>query len=176
MCVGRAHFICVSATGSRLSRRKLKSSTAPDNPSRFAGLSSDSEGEDVRLSYAAATAPRTHVRGAGSVNAGKEVRPRYWFRCLVHGGSVSLTSGAGDSPAHRSLTASCQRYGFPSPLQTPHMCNRRTSSDQYERRQRRHDFQPTFLTTRGGMWSVSSTGSRRLPPSSGQRPGSFMPW
>ncbi len=35
--------------------------------------------------------------------------------------------------------------------------------------------QPTFLTTRGGLWSTSSTGSRRFPPSYAHRSGSTKP-
>lgn len=55
------------------------------------------------------------------------------------------------------------------------MRTRATSAEKYGRRQRRHDRQPTCLTTPGGCRSVSNTGSRRVPPSHGHCRASTNP-
>ena len=66
----------------------------------------------------------------------------------------------------------CPRGGS---LQSGHILILTTSSDQYGARHLMQTRQPTRRTMRGGMWSVSSTASRRLPPSHAHGSGSSKP-
>lgn len=94
-------------------------------------------------------------------------------------GSVSFASAGNPCTPHR--LAPYWRGGFagsrfgPSVLHPPHMRRRVTSSDQYGREQVTQTRHPTLRTSRGGLWSWSSTASRLTPPSHSHGSGSVNP-
>jgi hypothetical protein len=113
---------------------------------------------------------RQASRIGASPAAGPDGFTRIGFLCL---GPTGICAGHRLAPYWRGGFAG-SRFGL-SVLHPPHMRRRVTSSDQYGREQVTQSRHPTLRTSRGGLWSWSSTASRLTPPSHSHGSGSVNP-